>query len=47
MLHRRMGSMACWIKAHRSAVGFFLALGLEQLPVENPDWDYPHRFRKI
>ncbi len=31
-------------KAHNDAVPFFEALGLDRLPVENTDRDYPHRF---
>ena len=34
------------IRANSAATGFFQAHGLQQLPIENPDRDYPHRFWK-
>ncbi len=32
------------VKAQVDAAGFFRGLGLEQLPVRNPERDYPHRY---
>ena len=34
------------VKAQAGANRFFRSLGFEQLPVENPERDYPHRFWK-
>jgi hypothetical protein len=34
------------VKAQSDAVDFFVARGLQRLPVVDPDRDYPHRFWK-
>ena len=35
------------VKAQPEAEGFFLARGLERLPIADPVRDYPHRFWKV
>ncbi len=43
---RARGLDGVLVKAQPGAEGFFLALRLERLPVEDPGRDYPHRFWK-
>ncbi|MEE4300189.1 MAG: GNAT family N-acetyltransferase [Pseudomonadales bacterium] len=43
---RDEGAAGLLAKAQRNASGFFAALGFEQLAVEDPIRDYPHRWWK-
>ena len=43
---REQGSNGLLVKAQPEAEGFFLARGLERLPIADPVRDYPHRFWK-
>ncbi len=41
---RAQGLAGVLVKAQADACGFFEARGLQQIPVEDPARDYPHRF---
>jgi L-amino acid N-acyltransferase YncA len=43
---REQGFDGLLVKAQPDAADFFLARGMQRLPVINPDRDYPHRFWK-